>query len=160
MDLDRLKTLLAIDKSSLDEEVSKQPMLFFDVAEAVVIATAERDACKEELSTIDAELDGQVRIALAKSEEKVTEAMVKNSVQMHKKHETAFDTYMAAKIKADTLSAMKEAFSQRRNMISDMVSLYCNSYWQSTSISPASMDKAVYKGHREKLAAARKDRGK
>ena len=161
MDLNKLKALLAIDKTSLDEEISKQPTLFYEVAEALVTAMAERDACKEELATIDAELDGQVRAALGRSEEKVTEAMVRNSVQVHKKHEAATDTYMAAKTNADLLGAMKEAFAQRSYMLRDLCSLYVSSYYEQSSVQGTnSTDKAQYDARRKQLASARRERVK
>ena len=159
MDLNKLKALLVIDKSSLDDEISRQPTLFYEVAEALVSAMAERDAAKEELATIDAELDGQVRAALAKSEDKVTEAMVKNAVQVHKRHEAAFDAYMALKTDADLLGAMKEAFGQRSYMLRDLCSLYVASYYEQTSVQGTnSTDKAQYNAKREQLANARRER--
>src|SRR5690348_14596091 len=130
IDIEKHKALLAIDKSALDEEISTQPSLFYAVAEGFIEAAAERDACKEELTTVDAQLDGQVRMVLASTEEKVTEAMVKNAVQTHKDHQAAFDTYMEAKTKADLFGAMKEAFAQRGYMLRDLAQLYVSSYYE------------------------------
>lgn len=156
MEIEQLKALLAINKSNLDEEISRQPMLFFDVAEACSEATAERDAAKEGLASVDAELDGLVRAALNKSEDKVTEAMVKNSVQLHKKHEGAFAAYLAAKTKADLLGALKEAFSQRSYMLRDLAQLFVSSYYEQNSVQgTAAEDKIAYNSVRKKLSAAR-----
>lgn len=157
MEINELKELLAINKGNLDEEVSRQPMLFFEVSEAYVHAAAERDACKEELTSIDAELDGTVRAALAKKE-KVTEAMVKNAVQSHQKHQDAFDTYMQAKTKADLLSALKEAFSQRGYMLRDLAQLFMASYYEQTSVGTTNLERAKYNKNRERLADARAGR--
>ena len=156
MELDKLKSLLAIDKASLDDEVSKQPMLFFEVSEAYIEAMAERDACKEELASVDAGLDSKVRKKLEKASEKITEPMVKNAIQIDKEHQEAFDTYMEAKIKADKLSVLKEAFDQRRSMLSSMVQLHSTSYWQQSSFG----DKVIYTQTRQKLADARSNREK
>lgn len=156
MEIDQLKALLAINKNALDEEISKQPMLFYDIAEACVDAMAERDTAKESLASVDAELDGLVRAALDKSKEKVTEAMVKNSIQMHKKHLDAFETYMAAKTAADRLLALKEAFGQRGYMIRDLCQLYVSGLYEQNSVrDTAATDRAAYKATRERLAAGR-----
>ena len=156
--LEELKEHLAINKTKLDDEVSNQPMLFFEVSEAYVEAAAERDACKEELTSIDATLDGEVRAALAKSEDKVTEAMVKNSVQSHSKHQDAFDTYMAAKTKADLLLALKEAFAQRNYMLKELAHLFVASYFEQTSIGTGALEKAKYNQRRNIMADARRER--
>ena len=155
MEIEQLKARLAINKGGLDDEVSQQPTLYFEVSEAYVEAAAVRDACKEELTSIDASLDGEVRAALARSEDKVTEAMVKNSVQSHEKHQAAFDTYMEAKTKADLLAALKEAFGQRGYMLRDLAQLFMASYYEQSSMSNGSLDRAKYQKNRERLAEAR-----
>ena len=153
---DDLKAKLAINKAALDDEVSRQPILFFEIAEEYTQAAAERDACKEELTTVDAKLDGQVRTDLARGDNKVTEAMVRNSVQMHKEHQEAFDTYMAAKTNADVLGSLKEAFIQRSYMLRDLASLYVNSYYEQSSVQGTnSTDKAQYQATRQRIAEAR-----
>lgn len=151
-----LRAYLEIDKHSLDDEIVKQPSLFFRASEAYVEAVAERDACKEELATIDAELDGKVRHDLDVAGDKITEAIVKNEIQSHKKHSAAFDTYMIAKTKADQLLALKEAFHQRGYMLRDLASLFVASYYENSSVQGNSRsDRAVYDRQRERLATAR-----
>ena len=156
MEIDKLKTLLAINKNALDEEISQQPMLFYDIAEACVEAMAERDTAKEALATVDAKLDGLVRSALDKSKEKVTEAMVKNSIQMHKEHMVAFEAYMRAKSDADLILALKEAFGQRGYMLRDLCQLYVSGLYEQNSVrETAATDRAAYKATRERLSVAR-----
>ena len=55
--LDELKEQLAIDKGVLDDEVIRQPVLFYAISEQLTDASAERDAAKEELANVDADLD-------------------------------------------------------------------------------------------------------
>ncbi len=154
-----LKERLRIDKSQLDREVSEQPMLFFDVAEAYEEAVAERDGLKEALATIDAELDGAVRVKLEKRHDKYTEAMVKNGVQLDPKHEKAFQAYIDAKTRAGKLESMKEAFKQRNYMVRELASLFVASYFEQSSIQGTnSTDRAVYEEQRQRLARARKSR--
>ena len=81
--------------------------------------------------------------------------MVKNAIQVHQKHLDAFDTYMAAKTKADQLGALKEAFAQLTYMLRDMTQLFLASYYEQSSIGAGSLEKAKYNKNRERLAEAR-----
>lgn len=158
--IQNLKHCLKIDKHALDDEIERQPSLFFDVSEAYVAAAAKRDACKEELASIDAELDAVVRKRLEDNKERITEAAVKNGIQTHADHGPAFDTYMDAKQEADLLFALKEAFQQRGYMLRDLASLYVASYYEQSSVrGDSKMDNAAYSQTRERLAAARGKRG-
>lgn len=154
--IENLRTWLEIDKHNLDDELVKQPSLFFDVSEAYEEAVAERDACKEELATIDAELDGIIR---AKLGDEATEAMVKHGIQSHARHAEAFDTYILAKTRAGKLQALKESFHQRNYMLRELANLYVSSYYEASSVQGTSKtDKAAYDRQREKLAEARQNR--
>lgn len=154
--VEELKAFLEIDKHALDDEIVKQPSLFFRASEAYVEAAAERDACKEELATIDAELDGKIRHDLEVAGDKYTEAIVKNGIQAHKRHSAAFDTYILAKTRADQLLGLKEAFHQRSYMVRDLASLYVASYYENSSVQGnGRSDKVVYDRQRERLATAR-----
>lgn len=157
--IDQLRVYLEIDKHGLDDEIVKQPSLLLQVAEAHAEAIAERDSCKEELATVDAELDGQVRRKLEKVKEKVTEAAVKHGIQTSQKHGDAFDTYMTAKTKADKLLALKEAFQNRSYMLRDLVQLYVANYYDQSSVQGNSRsDSMTYQHNRERLAEARAKR--
>lgn len=158
-DAETLKERLRIDKSQLDREVSEQPVLFFDAAEAYEEAVAERDTLKEQLASIDAELDGVVRAKLEKRHDKFTEAMVKNGIQLDPKHEKAFQAYLDAKTRAGKLESMKEAFKQRNFMVRELASLYVASYFEQSSIQGTnSTDKVVYEEQRKRLASARRNK--
>ena len=116
MNIDELKNDLLIDKYGLDEELVQQPTLFMKVSEALVEAMAAKDYAKENLAEADAMLDGMFR----RSQEKVTEAAIKNLIQLDPKHASAFTAYIEAKTKADLLSSLKEAFHQRSYMIREL----------------------------------------
>lgn len=156
-----LQAQLAIDKSTLDDEVIRQPVLFYTISEALTDANAERDAAKEELATVDADLDGHWRKKLSKVQDKITEKMVQNCVQTSPEHEKAFDAYLAAKTKADKLSALKDAFQQRSYMLRDLVSLYSANYYEEASIKPSRAQEAShYAQNRERMSNARVAKGK
>lgn len=159
--LGELQDQLAIDKSVLDDEVIRQPVLFYTIGEQLTDAAAERDAAKEELASVDADLDGVWRKKLAKTSTRVTETMVSNHVITSAEHETAFKAYLAAKTRADKLLALKEAFQQRSYMLRDLVALYSANYYEESSIKPSKAQEAShYAANRARMSNARVARGK
>ena len=156
-----LKLHLVIDKSMLDDEVVRQPVLFYNISEILTDAIALRDGAKEELAGVDAEMDGVWRTKLAKIHDKVTEKMVQNWVQNSPEHEKAFAAYLKAKTYADKLLALKEAFQQRSYMLRDLVSLYSANYYETSSIKPTqAMEASHYNANRVRMSNAREARGK
>jgi hypothetical protein len=154
--IEQLKKFLEIDKLSLDDEIIRQPSLFYSVSEAYVAAVGERDTLKEQLASTDAEIDGEIR---SNAKTRVTDTAVKNLVQCDKDHEKAFKAYIAAKVKADQLGALKEAFQQRGYLLRDLASLYVANYFDHSSIQgTSSQDKTIYEARRRTLAEARQRR--
>jgi len=160
--LSDLKDQLAIDKSVLDDEVIRQPVLFYTVSEMVTEAVAERDAAKEELNSVDADLDNQWRKKLAKeSKSRVTDAVIKSCVQTSLAHEKAFAVWLEAKTKADRLIALKEAFQARSYMLRDLVALYSANYYEEASVKPTKVQEASHAAaNRVRMSNARAARGK
>lgn len=155
-----LQSQLAIDKSVLDDEVIRQPVLFYSISEMLTDAIATRDGAKEDLAAIDADLDGTWRKKLSKGDSKVTEKMVANCVQTDQEHEKAFDVWLKAKTHADKLLALKEAFQQRSYMLRDLVSLYSANYYEDASIKPTKTQEAShYAANRARISNARAARG-
>lgn len=152
-----LKKGLEIDKLALDDEVIRQPMLFYAVSEQLTEALAERDAAKEELATTDAELYLKYRKKLAVGEKvRVTDTMVATYVQQDPLHEKAFLAHLEAKTKADKLQGLKDAFSQRAYMLRDLVSLYSANYYETTTIKPTHAQEAShYNANRARIANSR-----
>lgn len=157
VDIDELRGYLRIDKHALDQELEEQPMLLFQISEAFVQAAAERDMLKEQLATIDANLDAATRNDYG--DKKYTEAMIKNEVQTDKKHDQAMLKFLKAKERADLLFALKEAFQSRGFMIRDLCSLYNANYFAEASArGTPGTDRATYKAGRERMAQARERR--
>ncbi len=154
--LSDLQKNLAIDKSVLDDEVIRQPMLFYEVSDQLTTALAERDAAKEELAVVDAELDNSWRRKLAKVKDRVTDKVVLSCVMTSPEHEKAFQSYLQAKTKADRLIALKEAFQQRSFMLRDLVALYSANYYETSSLKPTkAQDISHYHSNRTHLSNAR-----
>lgn len=159
--LAELQQHLAIDKAVLDDEVIRQPMLFYTISEALTDAFALRDGAKEELASVDAEMDSVWRKKLSKTDARVTEKLVQNCVQCSSEHEKAFEAYLQAKTYADKLLALKEAFQQRSYMLRDLVSLYSANYYEVSSIKPTQATEAShYNANRARMSNARAARGK
>lgn len=154
--LSDLQQHLEIDKTALDDEVMRQPSLFYKVSEALTDALAERDGALEELSYVDAEQALKGRKELSKAGAKVTDAMVKTYVQVSVEHDKAFNAWLQAKARADKLQALKEAFNQRSYMLRDLVTLYSANYYESTSVKPTRAQEAShYANNRARISTAR-----
>ena len=155
MNLAEFRKYLLIDKLALDTEIVRQPSLFFEVSEAFAEAVALRDAAKEELANVDADLDSKAR----KGKEKITEGQVKSFINASEDHTDCVATWLDAKKEADRLGALKEAFHQRSYMLRDLVSLHNANYFEETSVrSNASQDSLVYNARRARLSAARESK--
>lgn len=153
--LSDLHKQLEIDKSVLDDEVIRQPTLFYMVSEQLVEAIADRDFAKERLATVDAELDAYWRKQL-NTGVKVTDKTIQSHVQTSKKHRDAFDDYLDAKAHADKLLVLKESFQQRSYMLRDLVSLYTANYYEEASIKPSKAQEAShYAANRARMSNAR-----
>ncbi len=156
-----LKEQLAIDKSCLDDEVIRQPVLFYAVSEQLTQAIAERDGAKEDLAAVNASLYAKWRKKLEGVAKRVTDTMLESYVQTDPDHEKAFDAWLAAKTKADQLEALKAAFQQRSYMLRDLVTLYSANYYEDASARPSKAQEAShYAANRVRMSNARAARGK
>ena len=152
---------LEIDKSALDDEVIRQPSLFYMVSEQLVEASAERDAAKEDLAMVDAELDAHWRTALNTGTARVTDKAIQSHIQTSQRHKDAFIAYLDAKAHADKLLVLKESFQQRSYMLRDLVSLYTANYYEESSIRPTKTQEASqYAANRVRISNARAAREK
>jgi hypothetical protein len=150
VDIGEFRGYLRINKHRLDDELEAQPELLFKISEAYELAAEKRDMLKETLDTTDAELDATAREELDRSEEKVTEAMVKAFIKTHRKHETAHRAYIAAKKQAGLLSALKDSFKDRGHYLRDLANLYNANYFERDSVRPTNAgNRATYSLRRQ-----------
>lgn len=155
MKIEEIKQRLQIDKQVLDDEIMRQPGLFYTVSEQLTTALAERDAAKENLDIVNAELDAKWRKNL-QSQPKLTEKVVNNHVVMDPDHEVAFAEYLMFKSKADKLQALKDAFQQRSYMLKALVALYAANYYEDSAIKPShAQEVSHYAANRTRIALAR-----
>lgn len=138
MDLKNLQDSLLINQNALDYEIMHQAQTYNEIGIATVEAKSEADALYEAYKNTDATLNISVREELTALGTKFTEAIVAAKVATHPDHVTAYQDYLNAKLVADKLSVLKDAYSQRSSMLRDLVSLFSSSYWTKDSISATS----------------------
>lgn len=150
---------LFIDKNSMDDELINNPSLVQEVCDECAQAIAVRDAAKEALATVDAELDAEVRNELSQST-KVTEDKVRAAIQTHPRHAEAFTVYNEAKLAAALADSLVKAVETRSKALEQLSYLYGSGYFaiNSTKRTPASQE-AGYDRLRGRLAERRKEIG-
>lgn len=152
-----LKGYLVINKAALDDELVHQSELFFNVGEAYIEAVDQRDALKEDLGIIEAELDSEIRDKAELRDEKITNDAVKAKVRNHPRRKQAYRSFADAKRKADRLGVLKESFLQRASMLKHLCELYVANYYEQNSIRGTDrQDTAIYMQRRMKMDQARK----
>lgn len=158
--IEEFREYLKIDRSSLDDELMRQPTLLFKISEALVEATAKRDALKDFLVRMEAEIDQALRAKFETSGDKYTEGQIKSLILTEKSRCLTNKNFLAAKAEVDQLAALKEAFHQRGYMLRDLVSLYTANYYQIDAVRATSkVSDAVYDQRRARLAEGRRNRG-
>jgi hypothetical protein len=146
---------LLIDIHALDEALINNPSLVQDVCNEAAEAIAIRDAKKEALATVDAELDAIVRDELGKTT-KVTEDKVKAAIQVHPKHARAFEEANAAKLAAAKADATVKSVETRSKSIEQLSYLHNSGYFTINSTKRISNPQEVkYTRDREVLSAHR-----
>jgi hypothetical protein len=133
--LNELREKLQIDRGTLDEDMLQQPFLYMQVAEALVEAMSIRDAKKEELARVDAELAEEYR-QNAPKDERPSDKKVTDRVLRDPRHIAAFSDYAKAVKEAQLIAALKEAFDQRGKMLRELGNLFVAGYF----------DKVIVKG--------------
>src|SRR5258706_774898 len=145
---------LLIDRNALDEELINNPSFIQEVCDEAAEAIAHRDAMKEALDTIDAELDAEIRELTSK--DKITETAIKAAIQRHPKHKKAFEESNQAKLRWAKAAGLVTAAEARSKAIEGLSFLYSKSFWaiDSTKKSPSAQE-LQYNRSRELLAKTR-----
>ena len=125
---------LMIDEHALDRALVSGPQLFHDVCDAVALAISRRDAAKDELKVVEAEVDKTIRAVYADDEtkKKPSETQVANEVLLHRDVRDARKTLLRLQEEVERLTAMKESYNQRSYAVKDLVSLHLAAYFGET----------------------------
>src|SRR5258706_2104666 len=141
---------LLIDRNSLDDELINNPSFIQEVCDEAAEAIAHRDAMKDALDTIEAELDAEIREITAKN--KMTETAIKTTIQLRPERKKAFDAHNQAKLRAAKAAGLVTAAEARSKAIEGLSRLYTSWYYaiDSTKRSPATQE-LKYNRDRETL---------
>lgn len=127
--LEELAVEITIDKNKLDDELIRQPQLFWEISEGYADAVSKRDQSKQVLEQLEADVGSAFR--LSDFSGKVTEAKVNEHVQCHPNYVNQYQLYLGYKAKAEAWAGLKESFSQRCSMLRELVTLHTTGYWGS-----------------------------
>lgn len=121
--------LLRIERSLLDEECRTQAEVFYRIASNYTIAVSRRDAEKDKLVGVDAEVADNYRREAELNNKKMTEGKLKELVQLDPRHKKAFISYSDCKLEADKWGILKDSFLQRATMLKELCGLYISGYF-------------------------------
>jgi hypothetical protein len=155
-----MESQLVIDEHDLDHEAMAQPQRFNDAAKESARAESRAEAAKDNLKTVEAELELELRERAETEGKKSTEATIKAQVQIHPRRKEAYSEYLRAKLDASKFDGLKEAFKDRSFMIRELSGMWLAGYFQKTSIDGTAKqrDEVDYRVAKEALAAERKRR--
>lgn len=123
------RSMIKLDRHSLDLAAEEQPQLFLDVAEQQVQAISRRDQAKDELLRADAKLGRKVREEMVAKGGKPTEGAVADYVLKEEEHLTAADKVAKLNLEVDEWSALRSALEHRKSMIRELATLYAAGYY-------------------------------
>lgn len=150
--LEELEPGLQIDEHALDEALQEQPDLFYRVSKDLALLTSRRDAAKQNVSEVEAQVDLEVRSGAAKRDEKIPEREVDAQKRLHPKVKAAVAQMLQLNSAVGQLAALKEAFQQRSWVLKDLVGLYIANYYSDKS---QSGDESRFKEHKADRIRAR-----
>src|ERR1700693_5199531 len=111
---------LQIDEDDLDRCMIEHAGLFDQVADTLVEAEARRDTLKLELEEVTAELAQGIRRRATQSEEKLTEASLKEQLQTLPRIRELNRELLESSTETDRWSATKESYKARANRLKEI----------------------------------------
>jgi hypothetical protein len=126
---------LSIDEHALEVAWQRQPELFYQVAKKLALAISMRDLAKRHVAEIEAEVEIDIRDDASEEEKdgdrskKITDKEVIALVAKNKKVQGAYDRLAERTLEVGTLTALRDAFSQRSSALKDLVKLHLMAYY-------------------------------
>jgi hypothetical protein len=160
MEENRFLNQLSIDEHDLDQELLKQPQLYYEWAKKATEAECDMKDAKDDLEIIKAKIDTRVR----KNKEKykvTTEPSIKSFVETHKKVLTYKKRYIEKRRTALLLEKAERAFDQRKRMLEMYVYRSVHNMNSSVRIPKEKSDeinKNLRRGMKKQLKGALKNR--
>jgi hypothetical protein len=128
-EIQEFEKLVGVDKYALDDNLEQQPDLFYRVSRAYEMASAEAEQAKLDQDKTYAELDASYREDMAKAGEKVTENTVKQAVAADPTMRAAIGFAARKREIMGRWRALKDAYSQRINVLRELTQLYSSGYF-------------------------------
>jgi len=151
----KYKKQLKINSYNLEEELIKQPQLYFEWASASVQATKEKEAEKNKLDIIKAEVERKIRSNPEKYGS--TEGAVKNAITLSSKVKRQTKVYLEALANERILSRAETAFQQRKSMLVALVQLNIQLHFAEPSL-PKSVKEKKYRSRKDEIRKTLKRR--
>jgi len=112
-----LKAGLTIDRTNLDEELSKQAANYLFVAERAVNAEAEYELFKAKVSQLEAALDSSLRMAAEDNKVKLTETALRMGIERDATYGAAMRQKIELRAKKEALRALRESWYARKDLL-------------------------------------------
>ena len=136
-----LEALLVINEHALEEASRDQPDAFYRVSKLLAILISHRDEAKQDLATVESEVDLEIRREAREYDEKVTEGEVTARKKVDKRVLQAQKNHNFYSGWVGQFSALKEAFQQRSYALNHLIELHLSSYFGEVGGSPKLRDK-------------------
>lgn len=132
-----LEKAMQIDPHALDEALIRQPDAFYRVSQRLALMLSKRDAAKQGLQELEAEVDRDIRKSSALAEIKSSEAQIKSLVRLDRDVKAAERELLDLNRDVAQWQALKEGFQQRSYVLKDLVSLHVANYFGDSTNSRA-----------------------
>lgn len=144
-----------IDHNDLEGQWIEQGSIFMYYGEAHADAIETRDADKQRLDLVAAELDEEIRNNWSDfSENKMTEASVKAKILQHARYKKAQKLLNNANHNVNVLASAKTALEHKKKGLENLVSLKIGGFYSEPKIK-AARQKEVHKAQKEKIKSSR-----
>lgn len=127
--LAELEAALRIDEYHLERECQIQAEMFYRVAQKGTLAISKRDAAKQALAEVEAELDSEIRRDAEVAGDKITEPAIKNKIKLERRYQRASAELQKLSTEVGDLAALRESYDHRKEMLKLMVKLYLANYF-------------------------------
>lgn len=160
--VDDYRAALQIDQHRLDDMLMQQPIIQQTISELAVEVVSMRDAAKERLSRVDAQVAKVLRNRIMIEEGKVSETRVDKEIPLTREHKEAHHVYNELCALAAQWEALRDTVRNRSFVIRDLVSLYTSNFFTDTSFrsptNPNAVRELEYQTARSALAEGRRAR--
>ncbi len=125
---------LQIDEHALNECLIEQPQIYWQVAKQHAISVSERDAAKQNLAEVEAEVDLEIRQEAARLDAKgPTEKAIECGKRLDKRVIKAVDELQKLNHEVNLFAALKDAFQSRGYVLKDLTQLFIANYYSESS---------------------------